>query len=414
MKTNHFWGALRPIIRGVAGLSLVAMGGAASAQYVLTELPTLEGFANVYATGLNASGQVVGYGYNGTPLGKVGSADSGQGLAFVTGAGGQGIQAIAPLAGSAWSRASGINDAGQVIGSSGNSYLDTQAFIADGPAVTARAIGGHSATYSDAAAINASGQVVGLLGDPSGNTRAFLSTPSGSTAVLVDQPGSALMSYQRAFDVTDDGRVIGSYDAFGGVGRAFVTAPGGHGAQELLVEHPDLASATSIMASRINEAGQIAGTYLQSGGGAFLRDADGSVHLLDFSNASQYVAGNLGSHGQSGPRTTVIVNGLNAAGQVAGTLYSNTSWGASWGYITGPNGQDLVQVDDLSFENVAGPLDFYFTSVTGINDLGSFVANGSNGRAYLISVVPEPATVYSMLGGLLMLGAAVRHQRRRA
>jgi len=36
------------------------------------------------------------------------------------------------------------------------------------------------------------------------------------------------------------------------------------------------------------------------------------------------------------------------------------------------------------------------------------------GRAYLISVVPEAATVYSMLGGLLMLGTAVRHQRRRA
>jgi len=48
MKTNQVRAAVRPIIKGLAALGLAAAGASSWAvQYSLTELPTLDGFANV-------------------------------------------------------------------------------------------------------------------------------------------------------------------------------------------------------------------------------------------------------------------------------------------------------------------------------------------------------------------------------
>jgi len=73
-------------------------------------------------------------------------------------------------------------------------------------------------------------------------------------------------------------------------------------------------------------------------------------------------------------------------------------------FVSGANGYGLVDVNTMSFTNMANSVrDWIFFNATGINDLGQFVANGSNGHAYLITPVPEPAVVVMMLCGLAWL-----------
>src|SRR5690606_22449162 len=148
MLARNIGSVSRPFAKGVAALGLLAASASSSAlEYSLKELPTLAGYENVYVSGLNDSGQVVGFGYNGMALGTAPIALSQieGGLAFVTGAQGSGITAIQAQDGYAWSRATGINNAGQVIGNAGNGMpYDglTQAFLVQAGSSQAAAIPG--------------------------------------------------------------------------------------------------------------------------------------------------------------------------------------------------------------------------------------------------------------------------------
>lgn len=414
MTADLIRATLRGLVQGGLALGL-ALAGAPSwaapswaAQYSLTELPMLEGFANLHATGLNASGQVVGFGYNGTILGttpnRLGNINDG--LAFVTGPQGTGTTVISPLAGHAWSRATAINDAGQVAGVSSNQFAraeQAQAFIAPAGGGAAAAITGLGGQVSEASAINASGQVAGYYKDAAGQRHAYLSSADGSSIKTLALTGD--VGYVTVTDVTDDGRVIGGYELVHMYGTGFVTGPQGEGVQILST------SSRKVHPTGINAAGQITGFYpYPHGNGVFLREADGSYRDLDFSRVTAFVtfgSGFVGAHAME-------VAGFNAAGQVAGSIISERfdDIGTSAAFISGPDGEGATLLDNLSFVNQSGPLGFRFTSVTGINDLGSFVANGSNGKAYLISVVPEPATYLTMLGGLALMGLAVGRRRR--
>jgi len=87
-------------------------------EYSITDLGTLGGmWQHSYATGINNSGQVVGYGYD---LGQLYAGNSvyGNYQAFVTGANGTGLAAIPTLASGNWSKATGISDNGWVVGTS--------------------------------------------------------------------------------------------------------------------------------------------------------------------------------------------------------------------------------------------------------------------------------------------------------
>ncbi len=407
MLARNIGSVSRPFAKGVAALGLLAASASSSAlEYSLKELPSVAGYDYVYASGLNDSGQVVGFGFNGRPAHTpTDLTQLGNGQAFVTGAQGEGLTAISPLAGDAWSRATGINNAGQVIGISGNGAFyegQTQAFIVQPGGALAATIPGLNGLPSTAKAINASGQVVGEYESASG-WQVYLGSADGSSVKTLPMQGPA--STVQANGVSDDGRVVGSY-SLSLLQTGFISGPQGEGVQ-------DVTGFNAFVPTAINAAGQIVGhAPFGSIGTGMFREADGSVRRLDFGAVPAYDPGYSGASGQYGPISEVTPLAFNAAGQVGGMV---VSYGMdSRAFISRPGGEDLIQLDLLSFVNETGVRDFHFTSVTGINAFGDFVANASNGKAYLISVVPEPATYMTMLGGLALLGVAVRRQRRQA
>ena len=161
----------------------------------VTDLGTLAGGGVSRATGVNDLGQVVGFS---------GSA-SGQ-RAFVYGPV-TGMASLGVLPGGAYSMANGINAGGLVVGASGSS-LGQRAFSFDGAmrdlGVLPDATGG-----SEAFGVNAAGDVVGVSYGTTGPNRAFLY--SGGVLYdlsrLITSPG-VLMTEARA--VSDNGYIVGT------------------------------------------------------------------------------------------------------------------------------------------------------------------------------------------------------------
>jgi probable HAF family extracellular repeat protein len=398
-----------------ASLALAALPSMAT-QYTLTDVGSLGGaYANTYATGLNASGQVVGFGYGGYVVGTGPFNMASTGIeAFTTAANAQGIQPIAPLAGYAWSRANGINDAGQIVGTSGNAAGNTLGFTVAPGSMNPSSLGTLGGAKSTADAINASGQVVGVSADAGGVVRPYIAAAGGPLAPLTLAWSS---QYVSVGGVNASGQVVGSGGDYGAAGNAFVTGPNGSNPQNLpgaQIAPGHTGYSPRLLASGVNDKGQIVGAYAEVAGVAFLKNADGTDLPLSFANAPDFLAGNRGGYGQYGPNTSTYANAVNNSGQVVGTISRNDmgALGRSYAFITGANGTDLVEVSSLSFANLSAPLDYYFTSASAINDAGDFLANASNGHAYLIRAVPEPATGVLLLGGLGFVGAALRRHRK--
>jgi uncharacterized membrane protein len=411
--------SLRPLVSVLlaAGLATAAALPAGAAEYSLFDLGSLGGnYARTFATGLNASGQVVGYGYQNDPWnsGQSGTVDY---QAFVTGAGGQGITGLGTLAGDTWSQARAINDAGQVVGNSGNAAFVTSGFSASLSSPTLQNVGSLGGSTSTADAINASGQIAGTARDAAGINRAYLTAANGGAKTVLDTApvGAQPPNFIAVGGVNDAGQVAGSLgDGSITNRRGFATGPGG--AALHMLGGPDVAPghegySPQVQVNAINAGGQTAGHYNETGGNAFLKNPDGSDLPLDFSAAPHYAPGNMGGFGQYGPKTSTLAFDVNSLGQVAGTLVRNDMPSVRYAFITGADGSGLVEVDSLSFVNLTAPRDFTFLSATGINDAGDFVVNANNGHAYLITQVPEPATVALMLAGLGVVGIAGRRRR---
>lgn len=159
--------------------------------------------------------------------------------------------------------------------------------------------------------------------------------------------------------------------------------------------------------SAINNAGQIAGTYIgpqpYSGRNAYIGNDSGTVKPLDFSGIDNYTPGYEGGSGQYGPSSFSFTTGINEYGQVAGWI-QNAHYHRDFAFITGANGRGVIDVNSL-FTLADGD---WFRNVTGINDQGQFVVNSGYGHAYLISPIPEPATLVLWVAGLLLIGRALR------
>jgi probable HAF family extracellular repeat protein len=384
-------------------------------EYSITDLGTLGGmWQHSYATGINNSGQVVGYGYD---LGQLYAGNSvyGNYQAFVTGANGTGLSAIPTLASGNWSKATGISDNGWVVGTSaivpGNedenpAVGNPRAFVyrADGSmAPQALATPG---THSFGNGINNSGQVTGSYVTAAGTQRAFVTQAAGAAPVELGTLGGA---NAIGHGINDSGKVAGvstvvggRYDSFNfGTTRGFVTntqdgAPYGVMAPITVAGSDPTSPYHTSRAVGINDNGQTVGTTeadYYTDAAAFIAGPDGigrRLNVYDMGEFEMHGAWQLTSRGLS----------INKSGQVGGSYYWTVNM-MDHAFISGANGYGLVDVNTLSFNNLAaGVRDWLFVNVTGINDFGQFVANGDNGRAYLISPVPEPATVLLMLFGL--------------
>ena len=270
----------------------------------MRDLGTLGG-ASSSASGINDEGRVVGYSYT----------SSGMRHAFITGPDGNGMRDLGTLGGGD-SRAYGINEAGQVVGDSSkftstnpsNLTLAYRAFITDPDGASMKDLGtlggdssatgindagrvvGHSMASADpwrspvhpfitgpngtgmsdlgtldrvwdynavgvAIGINDLGQVVGWsTRSPESGFHAFITGPDGAGMRDLGTLGG---SYSRAFGVNDVGQVVGESSILGGFTHAFITDPDGVGMSNLnsLVDLPPDVFLTSAV--DINNVGQV-------------------------------------------------------------------------------------------------------------------------------------------------------------
>ena len=287
------------------------VGEAASRAFItgahglgMTNLGTLGG-ASSSASGINNAGQVVGWS----------DTAAGERHAFITGPNGGGITDLGTLGGGD-SSAYGINDAGQVVGDS-SKFTSTnpsnltrayRAFITDPGGTSMRDLGSLGGD-SGATGINDAGRVVGrsmasadpwrspvhpFITGPNGMGMSDLGTldrvwdynavgvatgindvgqvvggstlspESGFHAFITGPDGAGMSdlgtlggSYSRALGVNDVGQVVGESSILGGFTHAFITGPNGVGMSNLnsLVDLPHGVFLTSAV--DINDVGQV-------------------------------------------------------------------------------------------------------------------------------------------------------------
>jgi probable HAF family extracellular repeat protein len=171
--------------------------------------------------------------------------------------------------GGPWSNAQGINELGQVVGSSslpGGVISHAYRTAPDAPINPAtddlRGLGGD---YSQALAINNIGQVVGAGTLPNGDEHAFRTAPGAAINPLTDDLGTLGLA-SRATDINNSGVAIGSSEISANVWHAFVSFPGEPMADlNALLANP-IPGTVLVNANGLNDSGQIVGEMLLGDG----------------------------------------------------------------------------------------------------------------------------------------------------
>jgi probable HAF family extracellular repeat protein len=354
----------------VVAICASCAGAWATEQYTITSLGTFGGLQSS-AYGINNAGQVVG------------SSDTAGGdyRAFLY-SGGQ-MQDLGTLSGDS-SSAFGINSSGTVAG---YTYITAPggpantAFLCSGGQMQALGAAGKASTgYS----INDSGQVVGESNSSSGQTHAVLYS-NGQTQDLGTLTGDVFSS---ARGINNLGQVAGFSESAGGIDRAFLYSGGTM--QSLGTLTGDLNS----YAYSINNAGQVVGVS---------RNASLASHAFLYSGGQML---NLGSFG--GPNSGA--SAINNLGQVVG--YSDIAGGTSDAFLYSDGA--LTDLNTLIGPASSG---WYLEQANGINDQGQIVGDGYNYTthqwdAFLLSPVPEPLTMLAVGMGIAGLGGYIRRRRR--
>lgn len=227
-----------------------------------------------WGTGINATGQIVGYAHMAT----------GENRAFFAQDGNSPLVYLGTLGGST-SYAQGVNDAGQIVGASDLASGQIHGFItrADGSGMTD--LGAMGGTFSQALAINNGGQVAGVA-NPGGSLHAFLTGPNGENMVDLGTLGG---SSSQASALNGLGQVVGSSSTSSGGDHAFVTGPNGQGMIDLGVLNETLKYSEAL---GINNLGQVVGWAWADNSGdqrAFITDAQ--QHMIDL-NSEVALSGN--------------------------------------------------------------------------------------------------------------------------
>ncbi len=162
--------------------------------------------------------------------------------------------------GGTFSAGNGINNSGQVVGSSETASGETRAFRTAPNSVINSAtddLGTLGGDFSSATDINNLGQVIGSSTTASGETRAFL-TDANSTIDASDNLGTLGGSFSIAYSINESGLVVGDSELVDGRSRAFVYD--GTDLFDLNTLITENSGFVLTSARGINESGQIAAT----------------------------------------------------------------------------------------------------------------------------------------------------------
>ena len=288
--------------------------------------------------GLNDTGQVAG----------CGMAPDGTAAALIWSPG-AGAQVLGHFYDYGFSIGAGINNSGQVAGTS--SY---QPFLWSGGTM-ANLCNTPGCVSGTAAGINNSGQVVGSYSDVNSSLAGFVSS-GGITQRLAGLPGGTFAAAQA---INNSGLIAGYGDGVGddGVSRVYAMLWSGSTVQSLGM----LPNGYGSQAYGINNLGQVVGAApTQDGGGAFLWSSDTGMQNL----RSLYDGGQSEAYG------------VNDFGQVIG-------W-ADGDVVLWSNGT-LIDLSMLPEVQASG---WWLIKATGINNAGQIVGTGwlyGDQRTFLLS-----------------------------
>lgn len=208
------------------------------------------------ASAINNAGQVVGW-YDGTyrrpdsPLGEYLMH------AFITDPNGAGMRDLTGFPPFSYIKASGINAAGQVADDQNDDTFST-VFITGPNGTGITRLEGLDGLFDYASGINDAGQVIGTTATGFSSTgwvnHAFVTGPSG---VGIKDLGTLGGDNSRAFGINNAGQVVGGSETAEDGTHAFITTPDGEGMRDLnsLVELPHGVILTQAM--DINNSGQL-------------------------------------------------------------------------------------------------------------------------------------------------------------
>ena len=326
----------------LAAASLVLSLPLARAQtYTVTQLPTLGG---TQTTGLaiNNSGTVAG---DSTLVGDTVT----HAITYANGA----VVDLGTVPGGTSSYANGINEFGNVVGNS-DTVAGTvpQAFESTFSVITD--LGTLGGTKSYAFGINESGTIVGnanLSGDTA--THAF----SYNNGVMTDL-GTLGGANSIAYAINSAGTIVGYEEPTSTLGlhRAFSSSKG------VMTDLGTLGGTRSISYG-INDAGTIVGDAAT---------ASGAIHAFSYSGGVMTDLGTIG-----GATGSSFAYAINSSGVIVGySAVTGSAVNHSFVYTNGLMA-DLNSLVTISGVTLTGP--------PAINDLGQIIANGTDGRAYLLT-----------------------------
>ncbi len=325
----------RKIFAAVAACGLLTPQAFAVVRYNLIDLGTLPGFANSYATGINANGQVVGQSFNTVDF-------TGHGFLYSNGV----MTDLGTLGGSA-SSADGINAAGQIAG-----YSTESSLVDFRPLVYNNGVPTDLGLFGKAYAINSSGQVAGMA-----SSHAFIYT-NGQTTDLGTFGGSS----SQAYGINSVGQVVGTAETSGDLTtEAFVYSNG---------TKTDLGTfgGNASIAFGINSTGQVVGQASTTDNLA--------THAFLYANGTKTDLGTLG-----GPDSKAVA--INTVGTVVGL--AEVAPTVSHAFIYNNSG-GMTDLNSL----ISPTAGWTLTSASGINDLGQIAAYGTapdgSTRAVLLNI----------------------------